>query len=169
MSRTRINLLDNSLPEDETFRPAGQKYSEFLLTVNPNKTFISRKTPGFDEMVERLRKLCDWVLEKNNLIRILRFSSPEGQPERSLEHHRMMISEIDPDRKAAVEWGKTQHRIHCHITFWIKHYTHLQVNTEIFDKICSKFLDQPVGSFHTDIKANGREGFKNYVGKYDNI
>lgn len=157
----------NTGEQVERGRNKGEHYSEFLITVNPNKSFVSTKNGGFDMMVEKLDKLGEFLLKKDNLINLLVFESRDGI-ERDREDHLRLISEIDPGRRGVVEWGIQQHRLHLHITFWIKHYTFLQINRELFGKVASKLLGMPEGSFHVDFKGSGRASFKEYVDKFNN-
>ncbi len=145
-------------------RNKGEHFSEFLVTVNPNKSFVSRKNEGFDAMIDKLDKLGEFLLKRDNLINLLVFESRDGV-QRQRDDHLRLIEEIDPKRRGVVEWGVVNHMLHLHVTFWIKHYTFLQINRELFGKVTSRLLDMPEGSFHIDFKGSGRASFKEYVDK----
>lgn len=157
MPKNRTQVAINNAPPAEK----GLKHSEMLITINPNKTFISRKNAGFDDMVTKLQILGNFILKKSNLLRLLTF--PEGE---SLKSNYSLIKEIDPNRTATVEWSSQMHRLHLHITFYIKHKTKIQLDRAKIQKIASELLGQEGDTLHINIKASGLNSFKEYVGKY---
>jgi hypothetical protein len=161
MSRVRVNTDNQVLRAPNK----GEKHSEFLITINPNKTFFSSSTPEYQQMIDKLTKLGDFLLEKQNIVKMLKFLDPEGESH-SKEWHMTMISEIDPMRSATIEWGAKKHNLHIHVTYWIKHFTYLQLNRSAFEKVVSAILGQPIGSFHINFRVHRMMGFKDYINKY---
>lgn len=169
--RTR-NTTGASVARPETKK--GTKYSTYLLTVNPLRTFISRsKSPGWDEMNQRLEALGDFLLKKSTIKLLLDFGK-EGNRELNgvileREEHINLIDDFDPERVASVEYGEHNKTLHLHVSFALQHRTFLRINPQRLDLICSRFLGMPKKPdgrypFHTDIKVSGRD-IKAYVRK----
>lgn len=159
--------LSNAFADTEKYVP-GEKFSEFIITINPQKSFRSKYDEDFREMNERLLNLGDTLLSKKTILSLLVFDN-----DRSYKHNISMIKEIDPDRFARTEVGDTQHRLHLHVTFWITHYTRLQIDERTLRKIISVHLHQPKNEegrypFHVNIRGNGRN-ISRYVKKYDSL
>lgn len=153
-NRTALAISSAPLPEK------GIRHSEMLITINPNKTFVSKKSAGFDDMIKKLTILGNFILKKSNLLRMLKFA--EGD----LQSNMHLIKEIDPDRTATVEWGSQTHRLHLHITFYIKHKTKIQLDRARIQKVASSLLDLDGNTLHINISATGMPNFKDYVKKY---
>lgn len=138
----------------------GIHHTEMLITINPNKVFISKKNTGFDDMVERLKMLGDFILKKDNLLRLLKF--PDGG---TLKSNYDLIVEIDPDRIASVEWGAQVHMLHLHCTFYIKHKTKIHMDRDMIKKVAGRILNMDPDKMHINFTATGLNSFKDYVKK----
>jgi len=153
-SRTTFGVNRGAMPSRE------QKLTDVLVTINPNKVFISKKNAGFDEMVQRLTVLGDFMLKKQNLLRILKF--PSGG---DLKANYDRIIEIDPDRRAVVEWGLVNKMLHLHLTFWIKHKTMIHVDRDMVKKVIERILKMDPNKMMINFQATGQTSFKEYIDK----
>lgn len=160
-------------------KPKGQNHSEWLITINANKAFPTRDSPGFAEMTKRLEFLGDYLLSKKVILRCLKYGKDgdnilDGVTLDRADHEKL-IDEIDPERVASVEWNPAQSgmkRLHLHATFSIKHRTYIQISPEAVRKIASVVLKMPANPasgrypFHVDISGkNAGKEYKRYVKK----
>lgn len=154
-SRTHLAITNEAKANDNL------RHSEFMITINPNKTFPTPKSAGFQDMIKRLTTMGDFILEDKNLVRLLKFNDDTLTPEKNIK----LISQIDPNRLASVEYGSKTHRLHLHISFFIKHKTKLMIDRAKLEKVASSLLDIDKKQLHINIQVSGVPSFREYVKK----
>lgn len=156
VKKSRTHLAITNQPKNEQ----SLKHSSFLITINPNLVQPSPKSPGFQDMVKRLTTLGDFILEDKNLIRILKFNNDS-----SIADNVKKIAQVDKDRIASVEYGAHTHKLHLHISFFIKHKTKLMVDRAKIENIASTLLGVDKKILHINIQVSGVPSFEEYVKK----
>lgn len=153
-SRTKLAITNK--PKSES----NLRHSEFMITINPNKIFATPKSAGFQDMIKRLTTLGDFILEDKNLIRLLKFNNDS-----STADNVKLIAQIDKDRVASVEYGSHTHKLHLHISFFIKHKTKLMVDRAKVEAIASALSGIDKKNLHINIQVSGVPSFREYVQK----
>ncbi len=155
-NNNRTKLAITNKPKSES----NLRHSEFLLTINPQRSFASPKSAGFQDMIKRLTTLGDFILEDKNLIRLLKFNNDS-----STVDNVKLIAQIDKDRVASVEYGSHTHKLHLHVSFFIKHKTKLMVDRAKVEKIASTLLGIDGKTLHINIQVSSLPSFREYVKK----
>lgn len=137
----------------------GEKTSSFLITINPNRVFHSQTSQGYITTRNRLAILGNWILEKGNLLTLLKFTNDWPR-----ETNLGRVVRIEDDRVASIEWGSKLKMLHMHIYVTIIHATSLQIDCDKIRLVGSKVLGIPSNKFHVNVKGSGIN-FKNYVMK----
>lgn len=154
-----INRTQFVINKDKIEKEKGIKHSEFLVTINPNKSFASPKSAGFDGMKKRLESVGNFILDDANIEDLFKFNNDLPR-KNNLE----LIKAVDPNRTAVIEYGSMTKKLHIHIVFWVKHKTKLLLNRDVICKISSKLLGVPEKSLNVNISASGRS-FSDYAKK----
>lgn len=147
MNRVSYSTIKASKKKD----PKGTKYSNFLITINPNKTYATPNSTGFDDMKKRLQVLANHILKDNMIDKFFKFNN-----DKTREENLGLIVEIDPDRYGVVEYGEDMHRLHVHINVMVKHKTNLMIDRNKISHVASKLLDRPEKSLNINIVVTGR-------------
>lgn len=106
----------------QTGVPRRKQESNFMITINPNKTFVgadvSTAQNAFRHALEHLK-------ENEVLARCLKFG-PKHEHYLNDRPHDVILPGIS--WAANVEVGEKYNRMHCHIYVTIEHYSQIQIN-----------------------------------------
>lgn len=136
--------------------------SEFMITINPNKTNFDENSASYRDMYERLETLGNYILSKKNIPKFLNFVDRDNII-RDREEHLALIKEIHDDRFGVIERNK-QYRLHLHLNFKITHSTRIQINREKVRYVASVITKVPEKSIHINFRGE-TVNFASYLAK----
>ena len=105
--------------------PRRKQESNFFITINSNQAPVNAL--DVDESVKAMDKMLHGLAEERMIATYLKFG-PKHEDYRNDKFSDVVIS---IDWKAATEVGPNQGRVHSHIWVTIKHYSQIQISTQM--------------------------------------
>lgn len=124
--------------------------SNFLITLNTNRR-VGSELP--DNMVEAAKKACKEVLEELSKTEMMCAYTKFGPKDAHYrdDNFEDVIFKVDW-QAATVEVGENLKRLHCHIWLTYHHYSQVQINMPVMQRLFKKMYNARAPG---DLKVNG--------------
>ena len=141
--------------------------SNIMLTIVCNKTMYDRDSDDFKATYDKFKKLGNYIL--NNTVNVMRFvKRVNGGTGKgmfiNLPRDEEIPKIISIENQQGVVETNTNHKLHVHLGWQVRHTTCVQGDDDRATFIASKILGVPPNFIHTKFRATG--GLENYIQKY---
>tara|TARA_B110000977_G_scaffold166074_1_gene213740 strand:+ start:3832 stop:4491 length:660 start_codon:yes stop_codon:yes gene_type:complete len=143
----RLGSKDYYDDKDPTL-PRRKHESNFLITLNTNKTL--REGPDGALAKEACKLIMDEMGTDKRICEFLKFGPKSRWYENDL--YADVIKQVE--WQACVEVGEQINRLHCHIWLTVHHYSQVQVNMPVIQRMFKTMYNQRVGLTGMGISRN---------------
>lgn len=127
--------------------------SNFFITLNTNR-YVGELLDGraAQHAKDAMKQALDELSQEDKMCKYIKFG-PKS------DHYRDDIFQdvvFKAEWQGAVEVGENLERLHCHIWLTLHHYSQLQVNMPVMQKMFKEAYNSRITMFHKELRANKR-------------